>query len=138
VCSLDAEVVFQSQGNIDPPIWHTPILILIFGSLVAGALLNGVLRVPVERLDIVECFTFTSIKRLGSHWSNTIDARELPQSFIPFVFEKRFCDMLTDRQAMWRFGKLTGFYYLTVLQVLPDLVCLSEVSAAFTTLQTPP
>jgi len=100
VCSLDAEVVFQSQGNIDPPIWHTPILILIFSSLVTWALLNGVPLIPVERLDVIECSTITSIKCLGSHWSNTIDARELPQSFILFVFEKRFCDMLTVRQAM--------------------------------------
>ena len=91
---LDAKVILQSQGNLDPSLWHALILAIIFGFLVVGNLLDGVPRGFVEPLDIVEGSTSVTVKRVGSHGPNTIDARERFQDFVFFIFENGFCGVL--------------------------------------------
>ena len=121
---LDGEIIFQGQGNFDPSLWDTPILILIFVLFVVGAVLDGVLRVIVELLDVIERSELMSIERLSGHGPDAIDARKLPQNFVLFVFEKGFCGVFNDDRTKPRFEKLTGFRDFTALEVLPNLLWL--------------
>jgi len=118
---LDAKIVFQGQGNLNPSLRHTPVFIFILILFVLGALLGGVLWILIEFLDIFERSALMSMECLGSHGSNAIDARKLPQDFVLFVFEKRFCATFNDRRAESGSGELTGFSDLTVLEVLRNL-----------------
>ena len=117
---LDAKGVFQSQGNFNPFLRHTLVLIFIFILFVLGVLVDGVLRIIIEFLDIFERSTLMSIECLGSHGPNAVNARKLPQDIVLFVFEKGFCATFNGRPAKSGF-ELTGFFDLTVLEVLPNL-----------------
>ena len=122
---LDGEIIFQGQGNFDPSLRDAPILILIFVLFfVVGAVLDGVLRVLVELLDVIERSELISIERLSGHGPDAIDARKLPQNFVLFVLEKGFCGVFNDDRTEPRFEKLTGFRDFTVLEVLPNLLWL--------------
>ena len=119
-CLLEAKIVFQSQRNLDPTLWHTIILIRIF-VLVVRVLPYSILRILVELLDIIKRSTSVSAECLGSHGPNTIDACKLPHGLVPFVFENGFCEVFVEPEKVALFRTLTGFPDLTILEVLPDL-----------------
>jgi hypothetical protein len=101
---LDAKIIFQSQGNFDPTLRDTPVFILIFVIVLVGALLDGVLRILVESLDIIERSALVSVERLSGHRPDAIDARKLPQDFVLFVFEKGSvtCSMTTMQGRVYK------------------------------------
>jgi hypothetical protein len=125
---LDAKIIFQSQGNFNPFLRYALVFILVFAFVfvfVVGVLLDGVLWILVKPLDVVECSTLMGVEYLGSHRPNTINARKLLQDFVLFVFENGFCEVLVGRREKSRFKTLTGFFDVTILEVLPDLFWLS-------------
>jgi len=75
---LDAKIIFQLQGNLDPTLRYTLVFILVFVLVVVGALLDGVLRVLIESLDIVEHPALMCIEGLSSHGPDAINACKLP------------------------------------------------------------
>ena len=77
--SLDAKVIFQSQGDLDPSLRHTLIFNFVFVIVlfVVGDVLGDVVGILVEFLDILEGPALAGIEHLGSHRPDAIDTGKL-------------------------------------------------------------
>lgn len=95
---LDAEIVFQSQGNINPTLRDALVIILVFVVVVVvvGDGFGDITGISIKLLDIPKGSVPTSIERLRGHGSNTIDACKLPQDLILFIFKEGFCAAFYD------------------------------------------
>jgi len=136
--SLDAKIAFQCQRNLDPALRHTPVFILKFVLVVIGRLLDGILRILVELLDVIECLASVGEERSGSHRPNAVDTRKLPQDLVIFIFENGSYVVFVDRREKSTFVVLTGFADSTVLEVFPNLLEPSDVTTVPATPFTSP
>lgn len=99
-----------------------PGFVLKFVPVVVGHLLDGLLRIPVELLDVIESPTSVNEERPGGHRPNAIDARKLPQNLVILVFEDSFCVVFVSCRVKSTFEILTSFTDSAVLEVFPYLL----------------
>ena len=98
---LDAKIIFQGQGNLDPTLRNGLILILVVVLVVVVVVIvvvGRVVGVVVELLDVLESSASTSIEHLSGHGPDSIDACKLPQDLVLFVFEKSSYSVFNDQR----------------------------------------
>ena len=99
---LDAKIIFQGQGNLDPTLRNGLILILVVVLVVVIVVIvvvpGRVVGVVVELLDVLESSASTSIEHLSGHGPDSIDTCKLPQDLVLFVFEKSSYSVFNDQR----------------------------------------
>ena len=97
---LDAKIIFQGQGNLDPTLRNGLILVLVVVLVVVVVIVvvGRVVGVVVELLDVLESSASTSIEHLSGHGPDSIDACKLPQDLVLFVFEKSSYSVFNDQR----------------------------------------
>jgi hypothetical protein len=94
---LDAKIIFQSHRNFDPSLRHALVfylvivVVVVVVVVVVGAGFGDVFGIFIKLLDILQGSAPASEERLGGHGPDAIDARELPQDLVLFIFKKGLC-----------------------------------------------